>query len=466
MEYHGNNIVSKQNEDKRGKGGAGPKRNAGTSDLSDTLRGCAKMGDIAGLRAVLELGDAAEAIDSADDVGYTALMLACKYDRDECVAVLVEAGANTDIVTKVGSLPYSKAGLSPSKSVPRPHPTTPIHGHAHAPLSCIGQKHWSALLFASKFGHFLCANTLLENGASVEGATVEGTTALMLTSKFGHEETMELLLTKRPDLERVNGDGFTALHWAAWNGRLECARLLINANADLHATDKYRMTALDRAKEEGQQAMGLLGSHNNGLNESPPCAPTPLSPVTPSSTLVAGDTPSQIELLKMALEAEKNKDHRVASAVGGSRIRSQGLSAAPSPSNEQQYGTSLDRNTALDDADAPSAKSKSPGMTMMEKIRAQKAARKKQAAANEAQKPVKPMSMAEKIKAMKSKNAQSAPKRPARTVKPPSPRPTAIPEYGVGGLSLDEQELSTGKLAMPKAEQTTGTAAAAAAVSL
>mmetsp|Transcript_15309 Transcript_15309/g.40449 ORF Transcript_15309/g.40449 Transcript_15309/m.40449 type:complete len:251 (-) Transcript_15309:59-811(-) len=250
----------------------------------------------------------------------------------------------------------------------------------------------------------------------------------MLTSKFGHEETMELLLTKRPDLERVNGDGFTALHWAAWNGRLECARLLINANADLHATDKYRMTALDRAKEEGQQAM--------------------------------------IELLKMALEAEKNKDHRVASAVGGSRIRSQGLSAAPSPSNEQQYGTSLDRNTALDDADAPSAKSKSPGMTMMEKIRAQKAARKKQAAANEAQKPVKPMSMAEKIKAMKSKNAQSAPKRPARTVKPPSPRPTAIPEYGVGGLSLDEQELSTGKLAMPKAEQTTGTAAAAAAVSL
>ena len=60
-------------------------------------------------------------------------------------------------------------------------------------------------------------------------------------------------------MERVNGDGFTALHWAAWNGRLECARLLINANADLHATDKYRMTALDRAKEEGQQAMVTFG---------------------------------------------------------------------------------------------------------------------------------------------------------------------------------------------------------------
>jgi len=79
-----------------------------------------------------------------------------------------------------------------------------------------------------------------------------------------------------------------------------------------------------------------MGSHKNELNESSPCAPTPRSPVTPSSTLVLVHTPSQIALLKMALEAEKNKDHRVASAVGGSRIRSQGLSAAPSTPNEQQ----------------------------------------------------------------------------------------------------------------------------------
>ena len=50
---------------------------------------------------------------------------------------------------------------------------------------------------------------------------------------------------------------------------------------------------------------------------------------------------------------------------------------------------------------------------------------------------------------MKSKNAQSAPKRPARNVKPPSPRPTAIPEYGIGGLCLDEQELSTVHPATP-----------------
>ena len=43
----------------------------------------------------------------------------------------------------------------------------------------------------------------------------------------------------------------------------------------------------------------------------------------------------------MALEAEKNKDTQLASAVGGSRIRSQGLSAAPSTSTEQQVVLAL-----------------------------------------------------------------------------------------------------------------------------
>ena len=83
-------------------------------------------------------------------VGYTALMLACKYDHPECAALLAEAGADLDVVTK---------------------------------------KHWSALMFATKFGHLLCANTILEHGAGVEGATVEGTTALMLSAKVSHGPT-------------------------------------------------------------------------------------------------------------------------------------------------------------------------------------------------------------------------------------------------------------------------------------
>lgn len=64
MKYHGNNLVSKQKAGRSRPGGSLP----WTGELSDTMRGCAKMGDIAGLRAALERGDAAEAIDSTDDV--------------------------------------------------------------------------------------------------------------------------------------------------------------------------------------------------------------------------------------------------------------------------------------------------------------------------------------------------------------------------------------------------------------
>jgi ankyrin repeat protein len=90
-------------------------------------------------------------------------------------------------------------------------------------------------------------------------------TALMRASAYGHAESVKVLLNNGANLETANIDGITALMDAASHGQTEVLQVLIEAHANLEAVDKYNQTALMRASANGhtESVKVLL---NNGAN--------------------------------------------------------------------------------------------------------------------------------------------------------------------------------------------------------
>ena len=67
------------------------------------------------------------------------------------------------------------------------------------------------------------------------------------------------LIDKGADVNLAQVDGMTALHWAAYRDDLEMAKGLVNARADVKAANRYGVAPLSMACTNGDEAMvGLL----------------------------------------------------------------------------------------------------------------------------------------------------------------------------------------------------------------
>src|SRR3954471_20782887 len=63
------------------------------------------------------------------------------------------------------------------------------------------------------------------------------------------------LIERRVDVDGAQVDGMTALHWAAYHDDLETARLLVDAEADVNAANRYGVRPLSLACTNGNEAM-------------------------------------------------------------------------------------------------------------------------------------------------------------------------------------------------------------------
>ncbi len=90
--------------------------------------------------------------------------------------------------------------------------------------------------------------TLIDKGANVNAKNKDGSTALTKAAFNPNPEVIKTLIDEGADINAKNKDGYTALMQVAlFNQNPELIKILINAGADVNAKNKYGYTALIQA---------------------------------------------------------------------------------------------------------------------------------------------------------------------------------------------------------------------------
>jgi ankyrin repeat protein len=175
---------------------------------------------------------------NSDDGG--ALLSACLENRMDIACMLVEAGANVNLVSgdKYGRAPLHEACRNDNLELARyllDHGADPnLADHEYL----FG---WTPLMLAAQSDAELTA-LLLERGAKVDQRSYTGYTALWLASRVGKVETAKALLAAGAEVDaRDTRDGATPLYQAAVGGHADVVKLLLKAGADPNARATKRL---------------------------------------------------------------------------------------------------------------------------------------------------------------------------------------------------------------------------------
>merc|ERR1712216_1063952 len=157
--------------------------------------------------------------------GQTALMAAAGGGHDQCVELILEAGATAVQEDNLGNTALHHAAwageLACLDKLLEHRPTTgnsDVHWRNGA-----GQ---TALICAAQFGSTGVVSRLLEVGAAVDVRDNDGNTSVHYAAADNHLELVQLLLELGARGDFVNTDGLTALDLARYNGHEEMAEFL------------------------------------------------------------------------------------------------------------------------------------------------------------------------------------------------------------------------------------------------
>ena len=110
------------------------------------------------------------------------------------------------------------------------------------------------LHIAAEKGNMDVAMFLIENGANVNVADVNGNTPLVfIINKTGNLKVIQRLLEKGARVNLQNRTGETPLMYAAWHGHLAIVQLLLENRADVTLKNLHGRTALTLAESKGHQ---------------------------------------------------------------------------------------------------------------------------------------------------------------------------------------------------------------------
>jgi uncharacterized protein len=165
--------------------------------------------------------DAGADIDHRDVNGETPLMLAISYGYEETVRLLLDRGADPNVVAEGSS------------------PGTP-------------------LMVAVHFGHRRIVTLLLARGASVNLRDGTTYTPLMCAAEHGDADIAQALLLKGARVDARDDTGSTALIRAAQSGNTNIATFLLAEGAEVNAKDKSGDSALGWAVESGHLGIARL----------------------------------------------------------------------------------------------------------------------------------------------------------------------------------------------------------------
>ena len=157
---------------------------------------------------------------SRNRLGKTSLYISIEKNRMDIAHMLIAAGADVNLpslekvtpliaASYAGSLPFVDLLLK--------------QGAKHEPTDRL---HKSALVYAAGMGHSAVAERLLEAGAPIDLAPVDGLTPLMWAAGQGHAHTVKLFLAKGANPLLKDERGLTALDIAKEAKHPDIAALL------------------------------------------------------------------------------------------------------------------------------------------------------------------------------------------------------------------------------------------------
>ena len=112
----------------------------------------------------------------------------------------------------------------------------------------------TSLHIAAEKGNMDVVMFLIENGANVNVADVNGNTPLVfIINKAGNLKVIQRLLEKGARVNVQNRTGETALMYAAWHGHSTIVQLLLENRADVTLKNRQGRTALTLAESKGHQ---------------------------------------------------------------------------------------------------------------------------------------------------------------------------------------------------------------------
>lgn len=167
-------------------------------------------------------------------MNYTALHYACEYGLKEIAILLMNNGANLDVV--------NSSGLTP-------------------------------LLVACERCHFDVAYLLIENGADKTASNSSGKTALHLACEKGNLKLIKLLVKGDTVIDNTkfinrskSKDGFTALHISCYWGYLDIIEELLNHGANMNIASREGSTPLHISCLHGHDNVVLFLLRRGGVN--------------------------------------------------------------------------------------------------------------------------------------------------------------------------------------------------------
>lgn len=251
------------------------------------------------MRLILETGKKTGKdylVNEKDNKGETPLFDAARRDFDECVKVLLEFGARTDMMNNSGKTPvwsafemgaqrvipllreYRGKEVAAQRNLTQRRDSTAEDFHPLPRVDTFGRYKLSLhaatrLLDVAAFKEHLstCRSELVsEINTKDEGG---GQTPLHIASQRGESEIVESLLASGAFLDVHDQWGWTPLQIAVQYGNTHIVKILVTAGADVNATDDLKRTALDFAIVEHLwlQSAFFLVSHGANFD---PCATT------------------------------------------------------------------------------------------------------------------------------------------------------------------------------------------------
>lgn len=181
----------------------------------------ARKNDTEGLRGALESG---VPVDSRDEKGRTALLVATYANAVDAARILIAAGADVNAEDDLQDSPY---------------------------------------LYAGAEGRLEILKMTVASGADLESVNRYGGTALTPAAHHGHVDVVRYLLTTEVDVNQVNNLGWTALLEAVILGDggptyQKIVELLLNNGADATIGDRQGVTALQHARTSNQDEIVAL----------------------------------------------------------------------------------------------------------------------------------------------------------------------------------------------------------------
>nr|WP_253308677.1 ankyrin repeat domain-containing protein [Rickettsia endosymbiont of Ceutorhynchus assimilis] len=230
------------------------------TDINNVNNIClaAQNGDISAVNYLLTKNTD---VNTPDHTKQTALHYAARNGHDDIVKLLLDHGANVNVIT-------------------------PDDG-------------WTALHFAARNGYDGIVEVLLKHNADIINIqTSFGSTALHLAAKNKHMAVIQVLLKKEADINIANNDGYTPAHYlkyleylkleglnidhlnlntdinnvnniclAAQNGDISTVNYLLTKNTDVNTLDHTKQTALHYAARNGHDdIVKLLLDHGANVN--------------------------------------------------------------------------------------------------------------------------------------------------------------------------------------------------------